>query len=186
MLRTEIVAKSDAERYFVTRGLAALAGNIAEKRAHRRNGDGWAIFLTPEAARSYHEAGHAVTAMVGGLFVLRASIVPDPGIRIGQGFSGGHVVYSRTPADGPVRPPAETHGDHSQAARAAWLLTPFDAPRPRWRHVLGTARALRLQAFQIVEQNWLFIAALACELQRTREMDRAAIERIVLGRLSDA
>jgi hypothetical protein len=183
--RNEAVARTEAERYFVTRGLVALAGDIAEKRARRGSGDGWEIFLTENAARAYHEAAHAVAVIIGGLFVLRVSIVPDRGVRVGQSFSAGHVIYSRS-ADTTIERPAQIQRDHSQAARAAWLLTPFDAPRPRWRHVLRTVRALRSEASQIIEQNWLFIAALACELQRTREMDRAAIERVVWGRMSDA
>ena len=65
--------------------------------------------------------------------------------------------------------------DSTQAAKAAWLLTPFDAPAALETGA-ATVRQLRDAAEQLVDANWDRILALASELARRKEMDRADIE----------
>jgi hypothetical protein len=95
------------------------------------------------------------------------------------GYSGGYCITSprSDPSDSLELLPAVR--DRSQVARAAWLLTRFDAPSPRWKAVLATARALRQVAAQIVEKNWALILAIASELERQKELDREGILAIL-------
>jgi hypothetical protein len=164
-------AVADLKRFLFDKGVIALAGRVAEKRAVRPSPDGWVLFVSPERRVSIHEAAHGIAGIASGRFVHEVSVIPCERMN-------GYVTWwsqSAVPAQPMDRENVER--DHSQAARAAALLAPHTCPQ--WKAVRETVRTMRRRAEQIIEGNWLEVLELANALEKHKVLDRTQIESLV-------
>lgn len=156
-----------------------LAGNAAARRAGRGSEPGWRRQLTRDQHTAFHEAGHAVAAVVAGEYAYGLSIVPRLDIKIGEscvlgGFA--HHGHART-HDKPLEAPVSPRPDIDSAAGLCCLLAPTFA----WRDGLAVYRALKARTEALIEDHWHSVKLLAIELNQRKELDQEQIERI-LGR----
>ena len=172
---------TNAEQYFVHQAVIALAGQIGEIRARRGSEPGWVKYLSEERRRAIHEASHAIVAASVAHYVHRVSIVPDCERRScsGKYFSGGHCLHSSKPdIEDCVPEEPVLINDSSRVALAALALTLTHCPEetPRWIAARRMISLLRQSTLALVERHWFLIMALASELERSKEMDKVAVE----------
>ncbi|MGI9073360.1 MAG: hypothetical protein ACR2JB_19090 [Bryobacteraceae bacterium] len=68
--------------------------------------------------------------------------------------------------------------DRTTIARFAYLLTSSDEP-PMWKSILATVRALRREAAEILDRNWLSVMDVASSLERWKELDYSQIAKLL-------
>lgn len=165
---------------FEASGVVHLAGKAAERRALQGSAPGWRRWRTPEELRAHHEAGHAIAQWARGDFVWKLSIMVDKNTRVGKsGYLAGFSSAGVTPAPpGPIEFPARVDCDLRNAAGDCMMLSLCEPPYG-WRGAVRAAHRLRARTRDLVEQHWPLIAALAGELVRHQELDRAQIEAIL-------
>jgi hypothetical protein len=161
------------------RVIILLAGNAAARRALQGSELGWRRHLTRDQYVAFHEAGHAVAAVVGGYCGYRLSIVARRDIKIGStGFLGGIAFLGRARMiDRPLEIPASPRSDLATAAGLCCSL----APTLKWRDGLAVYRTLKARTEEILEDHWYSIKLLAIELNQRKELTQEQIEQI-LGR----
>jgi hypothetical protein len=170
------------ELYFVQEAIIALSGEVAEARARRGSEPGWTKYVSEGRRRGVHEAAHAICAASLARYVLGLTIVPDEQrrSRSGRYFSGGRCTYSSKPTQEiENRAPEELITDRSRIAKAALALAlafPDDSI-PCWMNVRRIIRALKQATAALVEEHWYLIQGLASELERSKDMDKLALER---------
>jgi hypothetical protein len=173
---------TQAEQYFVHQAVIALAGEIGECRGRRGSEPGWVKCLSAERLRAIHEASHAIVAASVAHYVHRVSIIPDQERRSRRGryFLGGHCLHStKSDIDDSAEEEPVLIRDQSQVALAALALTLLHCPKdtPRWIAARRIIRLLKDATVALIERYWPLIIALALELERSKEMDRVAVER---------
>lgn len=157
-----------------------LAGNAAERRALQGSAPGWRRWRTPDEMRALHEAGHAIAQWARGDCVWKLSIIVDKNVRIGKsGYLGGYSSAGITPEPpGPIEPPAHMDCDLRRAAHTCQMLSLWEPPYG-WRGAVRVGQRLRARTRDLIHQHWHLIEALASELVRHQELNRAQIEGIL-------
>lgn len=172
--------ESDPSRRWVEEQvIILLAGNAAARRAIRGSEPGWRRQLTRDQHTAYHEAGHAVAAVVADEYAYGLSIVLRPDIKVGKSsILGGFAFHghSRTSTK-PLEVPESPQTDIDSAAGLCCLLAPTFA----WRDGLAVYRTLKVRTEALIEDHWRSIKLLAIELNQRKELGQEEIERI-LGR----
>lgn len=159
------------------RVIIALAGSIAQRRAHQGSAAGWKRMLSPEQSTCFHEAGHAVVAHALGWHAYELTLEPDPALTVETGASVSAYCSTGTKPECPGG--AKTTGVMNSDRRTAAMFCVVIGGD--WKGALRCLRALRATAAELVERNWLSIGYLAFELERCRTLNQDRIAVILDG-----
>lgn len=99
---------------------------------------------------------------------------------MGRGTRAGFAQYGVT--DEPLAPDStvESETDGRSAAKSLVCLSLRGEEGPRgWRGAIRIGNRLRAQAHALIEEHWESVDRLAKVLVQYRELDRAAIERVL-------
>jgi hypothetical protein len=159
--------------------LRVMAGPAAQLRAKQGDRPGFFHLRTREESTSFHEAGHAVAAIVLMDYRIDSlSIVPE--ILDGRVISNGHCT-SRPHHT--VRPPkeeiVETSTDGETATAVAGLMLFTSSAVPSQWEIDAYCRSLEPHAALFVEAHWAAITAVAHELLVLKTMVHEQVEKIL-------
>ena len=173
-------AGAEGRRHFETEVLICLAGNAGERRCRQGSEPGWVRWRSWDELKAYHDAAHAIAAHLLGRHVWRLSIVPDKSVTVQKtSYVGGRCWSGHTPQAPAAMPKSERlETDLHEVARCCQILAIIEPPHS-WKAALRIARRLRGRVQAMIAANWYLLIALAEELLRCRELDRAQIARFL-------
>lgn len=165
-----------AERRAAQQVMISLAGRIAERIA------GCLLRFTGRT-KSLHESAHAVMAKICGEYVYEATIIPDPSVRRGGAYKGGHVRYGKQPRPTGVPDPSALETDVEAAARLCLLLS--GSPMT-WRGALAVYRQLRAATECLLREHWAIVEAVAKALHEHEVLNQDELDALFEMRSGDA
>jgi hypothetical protein len=137
----------------------------------------WKIWC--HGSTAWHESGHVVADHLLGLHPWRASVLPNPLVKIGSGTLAGFASSGsdpEPPADFAL--PAELTSDRRTIAQCCWALSLIE-PRPGWRTALQIRRRLRAETRELLQQNWPQVVRVAEALSEHETLDHVQLAAIL-------
>lgn len=171
------MANEPGQAWAERRVIIALAGSVAQRRAHQPSPAGWKRMLSSEQATCFHEAGHAVAAYALGWHAYLMTIDPPPlVVETGASVSAYCSTGTKPECPGGAKPTGVMNSDRRTAAMFCLVMG------GNWKGALRCLRTLRATAADLVERNWESVKFLAYELEHCRQLDQAQIANILKDR----
>ncbi len=169
-------------RHFERMCIRAMAGieTVALLCQLLRSGQDYAFWkVWCQGSTPWHEAGHVAADHLFGLHPWRASIVPNPSIKVGTGTLAGFASAGsepEPPADFAL--PAELTSDRRTIAQCCWALSLIE-PRPGWQTARQIMRRLRAETRDLLQQNWPLVVRVAEALSEHETLDHVQLAAIL-------